>query len=622
MFFLSADIWDMVFTYLSSEQYIHKVRCLNYGPMNYAIQRRTSVFYHATYKTLSRWPSSSKFPPSLLNMEFIYYYPGYYPRYESLDALVIENLPRTLTRLVLHLKGYHTPFCVPQASDIAAQVARLDSILPSLSTLDVFHGRQSTFWAIPSSVTDLYASGSTFDSATALPKSLLHLRARETWIYPASLGQCAANLQTLWGRLDLVNPALPALPSLTSLVLSYTGNYGGIDDLHLRFPNLAKLELSHNGSPSFDKFYHLIDLHADDHALPTTLPPTVTQWTTIRSRNIRLLSYINVNRLRDLPPSLTSLCIYNHPDTHLTGVVDLLPSRLTLLDASQTTLHGSEFGFLPTTLTCLHVPNINITNVEHLKRLSRLRDLGWYGGVLRRKVVELLPKQLDSLTLTHVALVTRDSYKESKYSVYRKNGVSNPQLTALRSLPHVRTLVLKPNRAHRYYAEFSYEIIQLLPASIETLVLFMSAMPLSLFPNPTFSPLSSSTTCESSSSADNRSKNNLQTSFNASSDIFSRFKSLKHLNIQCFKSSDELNYWHLIRAVPEGIRLLYLPPWVWESLHKYNAAEVEYPFCKSLFASNSRVSYDSPLFSCDYESHPDAYREPAGFYERGHNLLF
>lgn len=603
--FLSSDVWDHILSYLPSEVHAYKVRCLNYEPMLRACQRRTTVSYHTELNIPSIWPTSLKSLTSVLDLDVSCFDVNEWSSYLPLHGLEPANIPRTLTRLALDMNRSTAPFCVIDASKGPDRIALLDGLLPNLAYLkcNQFNFFGSQFWTIPSSVTDLSTKGALFSPDIPLPKGLRHFRAFGMDV-DASLftDTIAQHIETIQTDRFSCGPHLMLLPSLTSLSIdpSYCPEWK--DCIHTVCPRLKHLTL-HSWMTDFSikKCSHLASFHSDWSTKVNNLPASITLWTCQEAFNSRHLCPIEAEVFENvlhLPPSFTALSLYSPPLRALNGITHLLPIGLTQLDARDLVLEPSEFKFLPTTLQCLHIFNINPKNVMHLARLTHLRDLGWYGGILRKKVVQSLPKNLDALTLGSVALITKGAYKAPGTSEYSRYSATNPQLTALAALPHVRKFVLLPNRRHHYYATHTYEIMQSLPSSIETLVLNLQDHPISLFPfSPSFDV------------------NSISLSEDAASDIFHRFKALTHLYINCQRVMGvvSLGGSQLILAVPNGVKILHLPLFAW-SQHYGDQLPL---LADSVIVTNANLrvariarSANAPALRSFYASYREAYRGP------------
>ena len=602
---LSSDVWDQVFSYLPSESYAYKARCLNDRNVLKASQRRKRAFFDSHGKVPLSWPSTLILLP-LTDLEICALdRPDSGQAIRDFDGMSVHNLPSTLTRLVFMVPMLTSPFCVAVASNGPSKLEELNTCLPNLRTLETYHPEKTPFWVVPPSLTSLVSSGGQFHKDIPLPP--LRVLCASSCSLPHQLMlQIAPTLEKLHILASSLND-IPQLPSLTHLHIAQDSfaslNYDIIEE---RCPNLRVFlgfesplqEVEHK----FNRVEYLYaPLLSSKHALPRSITQLTSDSLSQEDHTPSLLPIHHLN-VHQLPSCIRKLRIAKYSSHTINDARNLFFSGLTVLDVSSVMIAPDQFQFLPTSLTTLHLSNITTKNVGYIARLNLLRYLGWSEGILTTKVARQLPRTITALTLKHVALLTKGHYQVPGSTDYHTYSCKNPQLNALRELPAVKRFVLIPGR-FTYYHTATYPIVSALPTSIESLILDFEFHPFGLIPSNGFGM--------DFSQAHQR------------PDMFARFKSLNHLYLQC--GSIYLGNGFL-DCLPKSIRALRLTYWIWNTLkgsHEANgsatssttpSASSSSPsnFLSPHIFSNSNVtgwSYHKPQypFTTYYDNFPGAY---------------
>lgn len=224
--------------------------------------------------------------------------------------------------------------------------------------------------------------------------------------------------------------------------------------------------------------------------------------------------------VRDFPPALTDLTLsYTLKSKSTENFFNLMPKGLTSLDMRYTSVHPSnDFKSLPVTLTCLRTHNLSEKNIGHIRHLTRLRDLGLYGGCMTAAFAKQLPRSLTSLRLSGVGLRSKGKYLSKGSPLVTTYSRSHPDLTALHdTLPPLFKLVIAPTKSQWYWWDNAYEILRRLPTSLEVLRLDFLFQAMHIFPRPQHT----SGSTEGSPKAQEESEK--------TTDLFTRLHNLRHL---------------------------------------------------------------------------------------------
>lgn len=190
--------------------------------------------------------------------------------------------------------------------------------------------------------------------------------------------------------------------------------------------------------------------------------------------------YFDKNPILSIPPCIKHLHLAATRPYHTHASLKVISSHftpsLTSLDMSRTIVSDSEFAYLPATLTRLLFHVVTLPKARHLSSMTRLCDLAIYGGTLTCSISKALPPSVTSLTLHHVALITKGYHHPYGYiKKHVKYSESSPQMKALSSLPsRLTSFTLVASPGHKYWASQMAYIIDYIPSDwLETLVLDM-----------------------------------------------------------------------------------------------------------------------------------------------------
>lgn len=507
---LSNDLWQLILSLLD-ERYIYKLRCSGDKGVLQSISKMKSAVYYSI-KPPSSWPSrvTKDSPLDELSIGIADHLRE--TRFIPLKkSMVLSKFPRNLRTLWLAVVTDDSPFGVHDLSFYNSFKQAIDLHFPHLTKLALF-GLQAQFWALPSSVTDLTMSGAPI--AEHLPRHLRRLKCNGG--YGGLCGSLNLPKTLEWVEISQHGNIgkMPPLPSLAH----YSGDYlheGSTKPLAERFPCLTSLRLrgaplkSIDWIPASIRVLHLPSLPPH---LTSSLPPHLTLWTQ-GDREKPQVPTIYAKDLHALPRYLSKIIVSPqiHPSFITASWMDHLPKHLVFLDIRWYIVTPEQMASFPTTLTSLHVHNVRGKSIAHLQNLN---SLALYGGLLTAQVLKALPRGLQSLTLTEVALRTKGHYQRPGETEHRRYSTKDPQWSTLKHLPRSLTkFVITPLKSHSYFLEDLSILLNLLPVQLQVLGL--------KFKGSTFvSELSSHSNAADSSVADVPSSQSL--------DLL-RFRHLEHL---------------------------------------------------------------------------------------------
>lgn len=552
------DVWLQILSLLEEKDVYALISCGS-PSLRRIIGKRQSIFARG------RWPSNvHSETPSLLEL-----------RTEdiNLDArnsvvhgghLELRHLPRTLTRLSLHVGGVSLPLWVVDVGHAPSQLERLGAHFPSLQSLDMsfnFRG-PLCYWTLPPTLTRF---------SCLKPNNLLRFSHQIT--FPEKL-QVFISKDGVMGDRRTILQAMQALKDLRVLIWeSMYSEYLSAEPCHV----MSQLQTLHLGryapqcplinipsatAVSGNVFFtdEMSAAHPLKHLRSPgwlgVFPQGLEKWTLIDSRRRVRLMPLHVSELRRLPPSFQYLRLYSY-DVILDDYYTLLPPQLLLLDIQQVTFDLKRLlPVAPPTLTALRVCGLNHVTAKLLSRFTNLRELVMFGGRMTANLARILPRSLRSLSLQSVALTTTGKYQLKGTGEIIKYSISNPDTTALHAanLPPLTYLNITPKLSHLYWYTHFYDILADIPTSLEHLILhFREHEPISLYPKaepiapPAWDGLPPGTPPPSS---------NLPPPPSGPTNLFSRLTNLIHLYFYCRAVVPAERGW-LVKSLPPSLFALH-----------------------------------------------------------------
>lgn len=482
------DVWLQILSYLEEKDVSELYSCGN-PALNRIVAKRKSIF------ATRRWPSKiNSETPMLLDLRLQNVNLSAKGSVIPNNTLELRFLPKTLTRLSLHLHTAILPFWVSDVSQANAQLEQLASALPSLHTLDTSFLLDTVyaFWTLPPTLTH-FSSPSfqyklRFHHEIALPKNLKVFRTRDEIASDRAATLKAfselKDLREFWTefRITEAHPDFPKVESIS------TNRLTTVSPLR-NFPSAIAFagHYYHQNGSIVDhplKYWRSYGQFID----PSHLPRGIVKLTTMdHRRRVRLVGFSHL-QLASIPSTLEYLFIWGHPHPGISkDAFSVLPTNLKLLDIKQVAFDLKILlPILPSSLTTLRTHGLNSTNVRLLQRFVNFTELGMYGGRMTANLARLLPRTLRSLTLQHVALTTKGKYQCKGSTEILNYSVGNPDTTALDAshLPSLTYLNVTPGISQTYWNTHFYEILKSIPTSIRHLILHYRAQtPVSIYPN-------------------------------------------------------------------------------------------------------------------------------------------
>lgn len=613
---LMLDVWRLILFYLDEPHYIKLGSTGDRGLMKLLERRNSGFFIHHNLAKFS-WPkqASEWSDLRLLVVSKVYGQARVLP---SMDTF---KLPPSLVFLEISTQLPNNIFALPTAPSNLDYLKELDAMLPCLRYLDCASGYEAGYWIFPSSVTHLLVSHGILDPSIPLPPNLIALDVNYAG---GALPQLPSTLESLSvafspgpshiKRTDLYQLIAP-LAHLNELKLIENSSERLSLSQLLLIPHsvtilsLASRKLVEGLALAEWLPPRLISLHLDAiispsqyHSLPRSLtylsnafrgrPYAITteaQWkvtgrqqgghqhvrddigaeVTHQSSEIRYFE----DRLRDIPPSFKRLrlapCVHLPAPTWIEQLSTYFTPGLTSLDMRNTSfIADSQFAHLPVTLTQLYFQGVTLPKTKLLSRLRQLNTLGLHGGTLTTSIALALPNSITSITLFHVALITKGvHYPSADPNEPVKFSQWSPQLLSISSLPpRLKSLTILPSPSQLYWSECLVSIITVLPAyQLETLIIDIKMKTKFSLPErwENFSSLLASTTDNSTYAP------------------LLRFTRLKHLFLDCSTRGPALQLIRhsLLPALPTSLTALHLP---FRAVDDSNSAHLENTLAPSL----------------------------------------
>lgn len=556
---LGAELLRYVLDFLEEPEVIHLKRTGDRGLLKVLETRRSAVLPSVCFSSNS-WPSHLPGFDSLIHLEA-------YPIYDNQLSNLKLTWPPQLVVLRLHLSARNSPFVTVDPDTIPSKFEALKLVFPYLRELRCVLFDMGGYWVFPPGLTRLQFTGGSLRHTPLhwLPQ-LLMLDESQINFEGFYTEQMPTSLESLSGRWHMGIGLDARLVELQRFkALKYLCLYSNILSVPLNHSKgiscLGKLEtLTLHGA--------IIPLEATAAEFRNWFPPRLTQlhlakpvppaFYEILPRTLTKVTYchrigdtVNIkwdlkqSNARALPPALKYISLVNNIGGNALKDFDQHFSGLTSLDMRWTPVNVSEYQHLPPTLKILHLHAITLPKARLLSELfPKLSELGLHGGILTKAIAKCLPRNLQSLTLSHIGLVTKGHYHPSgdPKQPIRYSATFNPQLSALAHLPpKLFSFALFPSVAHLYWASRLESVLDSLPFAPTLLTLILD-YGTRLCSKPTQVQWTDPSKLEKPTT-------------------FTRFERLQHLFISCHTLMP--SFGAILHALPSRLVALGLPISVW-----------------------------------------------------------
>lgn len=487
---LGAEPWQQVLFYLDELDVI-RLHLSGDRVVQKVLETRHSACLPAGYFQIDKRPSIF---PGLQSLRRLELDADHQIRIAPLDDL---NWPSTLVVLRIDIGLRSHPFKVNSVDAIPARSRELELQFPVLAE---FYCKRPLGWCVfPSSLTTLeLGTSSPSDEALSLLSRLVTLKLQGSYfagdltVLPTTM----ENLSVLWHTDRVANVMRQQLPHFAHSLKTLSFYSGGWkpteEDLSCLYvlQRLESLQIKEVRLPKDLNFRNILPPRLTSLSLDQPVPPSQYEQLPRTIRKVtylhRVIETVNIKwdlnnaKVCDLPPALeivrlASAVPPNQSKTTLEGFQHF--SRLTTFDMRWTSVKASEYRHLPPTITSLHLHAVTLPKARLLSELfPKLADVGLYGGTLTKSIAKCLPRNLRSLTLSHLALVTKGHYHPSGDPMKPESysSASNPQLGALAELPpRLNSFTLFVSIAHKYWSTHLGTILCKLPFASTLLTLIL-----------------------------------------------------------------------------------------------------------------------------------------------------
>lgn len=470
-----AEFWNPVLPFLTELECGRLRMCGDKNLTRVLLSRKRLVFCSQEKRVFKVWPTAMlQAMPSLSYLEIILPTARFFTDRASKAPPVgyeARNLPSTLEVIKFDFFGSTAPFVRDLKDDHAAKVAALDVFLPNLKTLCLLSNAQTMLWTIPSSVTHFEDRSLLSQRLGALPPNITYLDAHTTNLQGPSEYKWPSTLISLFVPKNAPFASFANLPNLTRLHTHYRMPVEAIPPSLTSLACMTVANIENGIPPSLTELYLCL---WPDAALINALPPSIT----ILGRKVepfhsRLEDVIPISLWPSLPPRLVATRLFMH-DKPPKEFFSLLPSSLTRLEIPHARLGIEHWKLLPTNLVHAALPYFNATNARYVSRLTGLRTLALYGGLVTARLIsKKFPPGITSLKLIGVGIDTRTQSRYRKDFKFTAEDSLKMDLSAFQNTlpPSLTKLEIYHAKNHEYYYTHAREIYSALPTSLETLIL-------------------------------------------------------------------------------------------------------------------------------------------------------